>query len=137
MFRRGGLLQSIMQIYGIGMVRAKNLLNLLGYSENYKINEINNYQFSEFVAIFKGKYILDERLEEIVSNRIEFFYVKNFIKGTRLLLGLPLKGRTHSNASNAFVCKPFLFRFSEEANSKRQRLILSKKKQKSQKVKKK
>lgn len=128
MLLKGGLVQTFKKIEGIGLSRAKNLLNLFGYPETFKINGVSIYDFGEFVQVFKGMFILDERLQEITTQRIEFFYIRGFEKGKRLILGLPLKGRTHSNGSSAYMCRPNIPKFFDEINAKKQNMIVSKKK---------
>lgn len=119
---KGDLINSLSKIFGIGLSRAYFILDSLGFSRRYKTIKLNHYYFGNLVVLLKARYILDIRLKEIQLQRLEFFFSKSFIKGYRLFDGLPVSGRTHSNAASAFRLKPFSEKYNEEIMSRQRRI---------------
>jgi small subunit ribosomal protein S13 len=114
LYLRGNLSNSLSGIYGIGTTKASFLLDAMGVSKSFKINYMNSYFFNCIVILIKTRYCLEERLKEIELQRVEFFFLNNFIKGIRIFEGLPVRGqRTHSNHSTPKRMKPF----SEKLNA--------------------
>ena len=116
------LKQSLSRICGLGLAKASNFIQGLGFGKDYSINNVNSYFFNVMTVLLKGKFNLGYRIKEIITQRLEYFYENNFVKGVRLFNGLPVNGqRTHSNHATPKREKPF----SEKFNS----IILEKKRQ--------
>jgi len=121
---RGILVNSLNMIKGIGISRARYIMDSLGFSRFFKTVYMNHYHHGNLVVLLKSCYLLDVRLQELHIQRLEFFYSYSFIKGFRLFDGLSLKGRTHSNGSTAYRLKPFSEKYNEQILSKQRRYLL-------------
>jgi len=125
------LRDSLKDIYGIGFQRASYICDFLGFGSSYNINLLNKYYYELIVSIFKFYYILEERLRNIILQRLTYFFDIRLISGIRLSKGLPVRGqRTHSNRQNPRNLKPFLVKKEKEDKK------ILKKKDKIQKLKK-
>jgi ribosomal protein S13 len=121
---RGNLVDSLSRVYGIGLSRAYNILDSLGFSRFFKTIYMNYYYHGNLVLLLKSRYVLDLRLKELHLQRLEFFFSKSFIKGYRLFDGLPIRGRTHTNGATALRLKPFSEKFNDEILSRQRRISL-------------
>jgi len=129
------LIQSLTRIYGLGMAKASNFIESLGFGKTYSMNEINNYFMNVITVLLKSKFTLGYRIKEIILQRLEYFYENNFVKGVRLFNGLPVNGqRTHSNHATPKREKPFSEKFNAIIlEKKRQLLEFAKRRQKRKK----
>lgn len=105
---------SLIDIYGVGFQKASYVCDFLGLGSSFNINLLNNYFYELMVIIFKYYYILEERLKNLVFQRLDFFLEIRRIVGLRLLKGLPVRGqRTQSNRQNARKLRPLLVKKDE------------------------
>jgi len=102
------LRDALSAIFGVGHEKASYVCDTLGLGSSFNINLLNNYYYEVIVIIFKYNYILDDRLRNILHQRVSFFEECRLIKGLRLRKGLPVRGqRTQTNSQNAYILKPF------------------------------
>lgn len=105
---------SLIDIYGVGFQKASYVCDFLGLGNSFNINLLNNYFYELMIIIFKYYYILEERLKNLIFQRLDFFLEIRRIVGLRLLKGLPVRGqRTQSNRQNARKLKPLLVKKDE------------------------
>lgn len=105
---------SLIDIYGVGFQKASYVCDFLGLGNSFNINLLNNYFYELMVIIFKYYYILEERLKNLIFQRLDFFLEIRRIVGLRLLKGLPVRGqRTQSNRQNARKLRPLLVKKDE------------------------
>lgn len=100
---------ALTSIYGINFKQSLIFCKKLGFSKNFKINELSNNQISKIIKLIENSNIL-------INNelkRSKSLIIKNMIsiklnRGIRLYLGLPNRGqRTHTNAKSAKRFKKF------------------------------
>ncbi len=103
------LIFSLQKIYGLGKKNSRLICKQLGFSNNFKTNELSNEQISKLVKII-------EKSDLIVTNelrKLQAFSLRNLIdiksyKGLRRLKGLPVRGqRTHTNSRSSRRQKRF------------------------------
>jgi small subunit ribosomal protein S13 len=105
---------SLIDIYGVGFQKASYVCDFLGLGNSFNINLLNNYFYELMIIIFKYYYILEERLRNLIFQRLDFFLEIRRIVGLRLLKGLPVRGqRTQSNRQNARKLRPLLVKKDE------------------------
>lgn len=105
------LRDSLTSIYGVGFQKSSYICDTLGLGLTFNINLLNSYFYEAIVLLLKNYYIVDDRLKNIVNQRINFFYENRRIVGLRLFKGLPVHGqRTHTNRQNARNLKPVIFK---------------------------
>lgn len=101
------LRDSLTTIYGVGFQRSSYICDSLGLGLMFNINFMNNYFYEAIIIILKYFYIVDERLKNIIYQRLVFFFENRRIAGLRLFKGLPVRGqRTHTNRQTARKLKP-------------------------------
>jgi len=101
------LRDSLTSIYGVGFQKSSYICDILGLGLSFNINLINSYIYEAIVVILKFYYIVDERLKNIIYQRLIFFFENRRIVGLRLFRGLPVRGqRTHTNRQTARKLKP-------------------------------
>lgn len=101
------LRDSLTSIYGVGFQKSSYICDLLGLGLTFNINLMNSYFYEAIVMILKYFYIVDERLKNILYQRLVFFFENRRIAGLRLFKGLPVRGqRTHTNRQTARKLKP-------------------------------
>jgi small subunit ribosomal protein S13 len=97
----------LQKIYGIGKFESSNICNKLGFSFNFKINELSEKQTVQlFKLIETSKLVLNNDLKK--SKILQFKKLLNIksYRGLRKLKGLPVRGqRTHTNAKTARFVK--------------------------------
>jgi small subunit ribosomal protein S13 len=136
LYLRGSLVNSLSGIYGIGTAKACFLIEAMGLSKNFKINNMNSYIFNCIVILIKTKYCLEERLREVELQRVEFFFTNFFIKGIRIFEGLPVRGqRTHSNHATPKRLKPFSEKLNAIIVDRQQKFLKFSKKKRGSKTK--
>lgn len=103
------LIFSLQKIYGLGKKNSRLICKQLGFSNNFKTNELSNEQISKLVKII-------EKSDLIVTNelrKLQAFSLRNLIdiksyKGLRRLKGLPVRSqRTHTNSRSSRRQKRF------------------------------
>lgn len=108
------LSDSLSGIYGVGFQKASYICDLLGFGSSYNINLLNRFSYELIVVILKYYYILDDRLKNIIMQRLNFFVENRRIVGLRLMKGLPVRGqRTHTNRQSARRLKNYFLRKEE------------------------
>jgi len=101
------LRDSLTSIYGVGFQKSSYICDSLGLGLTFNINLMNSYYYDAIVVILKYFYIVDERLKNIIYQRLTFFFENRRIVGLRLFRGLPVRGqRTHTNRQTARKLKP-------------------------------
>jgi len=101
------LRDALTSIYGVGFQKSSYICDLLGLGLNFNINLMNSYFYEAIVTILKYYYVVDERLRNILYQRLTFFFENRRIAGLRLFKGLPVRGqRTHTNRQTARKLKP-------------------------------
>jgi ribosomal protein S13 len=101
------LRDSLTSIYGIGFQRSSYICDSLGLGLSFNINLLNSYFYDMIVTMLKSYYILEDRLKNILNQRLNFFLENRRIVGIRLFKGLPVRGqRTQTNCANARNLKP-------------------------------
>lgn len=101
------LRDSLTAIYGVGFQKSSYICDSLGLGSTFNINLMNSYYYDAIVIILKYFYIVDERLKNIIYQRLIFFFENRRIVGLRLFRGLPVRGqRTHTNRQTARKLKP-------------------------------
>jgi len=105
---------SLIDIYGVGFQKASYVCDFLGLGNSFNINLLNTYFYELMIIIFKYYYILEERLRNLIFQRLDFFLEIRRIVGLRLWKGLPVRGqRTQSNRQNARKLRPLLVKKDE------------------------
>jgi len=105
------LRDSLTRIYGVGFAKSSYICDSLGLGLTFNINLLNSYFYEAIVLILKQYYIVDDRLKNIINQRINFFFENRRIVGLRLFKGLPVHGqRTHTNRQNSRNLKPLIFK---------------------------
>lgn len=105
------LRDSLTYIYGVGFQKSSYICDSLGFGLTFNVNLLNSYFYEAIVILLKNYYIVDDRLKNIVNQRINFFFENRRIVGLRLFKGLPVRGqRTHTNRQNARNLKPIIFK---------------------------
>lgn len=126
---------SLTGIYGVGFQKASYVCDFLGLGNSFYINSLNKYFYELIVIIFKYYYILEERLKNLIFQRLDYFLETRRITGLRLLKGLPVRGqRTQSNRQNARNLRPPLVKKDEVMTSIVMKSSKNKVKDKSKKV---
>ncbi|OED45367.1 30S ribosomal protein S13 [Rickettsiales bacterium (ex Bugula neritina AB1)] len=95
-------------IKGIGKSMSKKILNSLGIDHNKHINQLENKEINLLINTLNKKdefnnyiYKIGNELDvEIIGNIKEKVLIRSR-SGQRLMLGLTLRGRTHSNGKTA------------------------------------
>jgi len=65
---------SLTAIYGVGFQKSSYICDSLGLGLTFNINLINNYYYDAIVVMLKYYYIVDERLKNIIYQRLTFFF---------------------------------------------------------------
>jgi len=64
---------SLIDIYGVGFQKASYVCDFLGLGNSFNINLLNTYFYELMIIIFKYYYILEERLRNLIFQRLDFF----------------------------------------------------------------
>ena len=94
---------SLANIYGLGSTCSEKICKKLGFSKNYKIQNLTNEQIFQITKLIELEYILlTNELKKINSINLKKLITIKSYKGLRRLQGLPIRGqRTHTNAKTA------------------------------------
>ena len=91
---------ALTEIYGININRSLKICRVLGYSKNFRLNNLTNEQILSLMSFI-------EHLNIEITNSLKksnYLYLKHLVdiksfRGIRLIKGLPVRGqRTRTNA---------------------------------------
>lgn len=86
-------------IYGIGQVKAKEIVAKLGVDESKRVNELSDQEVLRIREIIDADYLVEGDLRREVSMNIKRLMDLGCYRGLRHRKGLPVRGqRTHTNA---------------------------------------
>jgi len=86
-------------IYGIGKVKAKEIVAKLGVDESKRVNELSDQDVLRIREIIDADYLVEGDLRREVSMNIKRLMDLGCYRGLRHRKGLPVRGqRTHTNA---------------------------------------
>ena len=92
---------ALKHVYGLGKYQANILCKKLGFSKNFKINELSKEQLETIVFLITNTpdLTITVNLKKLkLSKRKNLISMKSY-RGLRLKQGLPVRGqRTHTNA---------------------------------------
>lgn len=93
---------SLRRIFGVGLIRAMYLCDLVGFSKSVRTENINQYNFLLLIFLLKQYYGTDVFLKRTRENRLKDFLAFKSYKAIRFFAGLPIRGQhTHNNAKTA------------------------------------
>jgi len=86
-------------IYGIGRVKAKEIVAKLGVDESKRVSELSDQEVLRIREIIDSDYLVEGDLRREVSMNIKRLMDLGCYRGLRHRKGLPVRGqRTHTNA---------------------------------------
>jgi small subunit ribosomal protein S13 len=86
-------------IYGIGKIKAKEIVGKLGVDESKRVNELSDQEVLRIREIIDADYLVEGDLRREVSMNIKRLMDLGCYRGLRHRKGLPVRGqRTHTNA---------------------------------------
>ena len=86
-------------IYGIGQVKAKEIVAKLGVDEAKRVNELSDQEILRIREIIDADYLVEGDLRREISMNIKRLMDLGCYRGLRHRKGLPVRGqRTHTNA---------------------------------------
>jgi len=86
-------------IYGIGLTRAKELLEKTGISPSTRVRDLTDEEVSRLSAAVSSDYKVEGDLRRELASNIKRLMDINSYRGLRHKRGLPARGqRTHTNA---------------------------------------
>ena len=86
-------------IYGIGQVKAKEIVAKLGVDEAKRVNELSDQEILRIREIIDADYLVEGDLRREISVNIKRLMDLGCYRGLRHRKGLPVRGqRTHTNA---------------------------------------
>ena len=127
---------SIRTIYGIGLVRSKKIMSILGLHNTTRIEYILNFDLIKLGILLEKTFALDFELRNRVTLNINFLKTIKTIRGYKHKLGLPTRGqRTHTNASTShkLMTKTDKFIEKDQRNKSSKKVVKNDKKNKSKK----
>lgn len=90
---------SLKTIYGVGWIKANNIVNKVGIKYPYAISNLNNYQINLLLFLLKGLVISDTKIQRQYESNIRKLILNNSYRGQRHFMCLPVRGqRTRTNA---------------------------------------
>lgn len=93
---------ALCEIYGIGKSLSSQICDILGFSEEYKIKSLTNFQIQQLSQIITQNFLIGGDLRRDVRNSKNRLVSIGCYKGFRHSMGLPVRGqRTHGNARTA------------------------------------
>ncbi len=86
-------------IFGIGKNISKKICQLLGFSENIKLNQLNSAQIEKISQLINENFYFGNEYKQILrKQKLRLIKISSY-KGFRFKQGLPARGqRTHTNA---------------------------------------
>lgn len=86
-------------IYGIGQVKAKEIVAKLDVDEAKRVNELSDQEILRIREIIDADYLVEGDLRREISMNIKRLMDLGCYRGLRHRKGLPVRGqRTHTNA---------------------------------------
>jgi small subunit ribosomal protein S13 len=85
-------------IYGIGVTRAKKILDQAGISSTVKARDLNDNDISMLKSIIEKNYRIEGDLRREISNNIKRLRDIQSYRGSRHAKRLPMKARTKTNS---------------------------------------
>ncbi len=86
-------------IYGVGLKRAKDVLEALGLSADMRSEQLTEAQVAQLTSHIQNTYVVEGDLRREVQQNIKRLVSINCYRGMRHRLGLPVRGqRTRTNA---------------------------------------
>lgn len=86
-------------IYGIGQVKAKEIVAKLGVDASKRVNELSDQEVLRIREIIDADYLVEGDLRREISMNIKRLMDLGCYRGLRHRKGLPVRGqRTHTNA---------------------------------------
>lgn len=99
---------ALCEIYGIGKRLSSQICDTLGFSEEYKIKNLTNFQIQQLSQIITGNFLIGGDLRRERRNSKSRLINIGCYRGFRHNIGLPVRGqRTHGNARTARRMKNF------------------------------
>nr|ABX82542.1 ribosomal protein S13 [Trebouxia aggregata] len=93
---------ALCDIYGIGNCLSNQICDLLGFSEEYKIKSLTNFQIQQLSQIITQNFLIGGDLRRDVRNSKNRLVSIGCYRGFRHNMGLPVRGqRTHGNGRTA------------------------------------
>lgn len=90
---------SLKTIYGVGWIKANNIVNKVGIKYPYAISNLNNYQIHLLLFLLKGLVISDTKIQRHYESNIRRLILNQSYRGQRHEMCLPVRGqRTRTNA---------------------------------------
>jgi small subunit ribosomal protein S13 len=91
---------SLKQIYGVGWLKANKISDLIGFSNPFFSNNLNDYYISLILYLLKGFVLGDTRIKRVIDNNINNLVINNSYRGARHRMALPVRGqRTRTNSA--------------------------------------
>lgn len=97
------LLFALTKVYGIGYSTALTICKKLGFSQNFKVKDLNPKQILEITKLTDAlKVVINNNLKKTKSLAIKRLITIKSYRGSRISKGFPARGqRTHSNANSS------------------------------------
>jgi small subunit ribosomal protein S13 len=94
---------ALTSIYGVGQQTALKLCKKLGFSLNFKVNDLTEEQVLEILKVIEDlNLITNNDLKQIKTQTLKTLVEIKSYRGLRRSKGLPVRGqRTHTNAKSA------------------------------------
>lgn len=93
------LIISLTYIYGIGLFKAKEIIEKLKLDPNMRAKELTEDEIAKINTLLQNEYIVEGDLRRQVQNNIKRLISINCYRGMRHRTGLPVRGqKTQSNA---------------------------------------
>ena len=91
---------SLQNIYGLGKYQTNFICKKLGFSKNYKVNNLSNEQIVKMIKTIESTNLkLTSELKKLQIFNLKLLVEIKSYKGLRRIRGLPVRGqRTHTNA---------------------------------------
>lgn len=93
------LVISLTYLYGVGPVKAVEIIEKLGLDQNMHAEKLTEDQISKLNALLQNDYVVEGDLRRQVQNNIKRLISIGSYRGFRHRTGLPVRGqRTRTNA---------------------------------------
>ena len=98
-----GIFFALKNVYGIGKTRSLDICKKLGFSKNFKVNNLSEFQIKTIVFLVENSNIvITSDLKKLKSLVIKTLVSIKSYRGLRKIKGLPVRGqRTHTNAKTS------------------------------------
>lgn len=90
---------SLTYIYGIGLHRSNEIIEILGLDPDMRANKLTQDDIARINTLLQDQYVVEGDLRRQVQNNIKRLISIHAYRGTRHRLGLPVRGqRTKTNS---------------------------------------